>query len=158
MPRIQVQALVPASPEAVYEHVTAFAVSGRTGRRALEEKYGRLVGRDGDTYTFREETKEDTEEGVTWSCTFNPPTRRVMQAPGSRWADRVDWFEPWEEGTLWTVMWEGNPRGFRVFTQWLGFLLWGKKRAYAGIMRPVVRHFEEVSGNQPGSVQNSTNP
>ena len=144
MPRIQVQAIVPASPEAVYEHVTAFAVTGRTGRRALEERYGRLVGRDGDTYTF----KEDTEEGITWRCNFQPPTRRVMQAPGSQWADRVDWFEPWGEGTLWTVLWGGNVRGFRVFTQWLGFQLRGKKRAYAEVVRPVVRHFEEVSRNQ----------
>ncbi len=144
MPRIQVQAIVPASPEAVYEHVTAFAVTGRTGRRALEERYGRLVGRDGDTYTF----KEDTEEGITWRCTFQPPTQRVMQAPGSQWSDRIDWFYPWGEGTLWTVIWEGNARGLRVFTQWLGFQLKGKKRAYAQVVGPVVRHFEEVSRNQ----------
>ena len=108
MPRIQVQAIVPASPEAVYEHVTAFAVAGRTGRRTLEEKYGRLVGRDGDTYTF----KEDTKEGVNWRCTFHPPTQRVMQAPGTTWVDRIDWFYPWGEGTIWTVVWQGNVRAF----------------------------------------------
>ena len=145
MPRIQLQALIPASPEAVYEHVTAFAVTGRTGRRALEQKYGRLVGRDGDTYTF----KEDTEAGVTWRCTFRPPTQRVMQAPGTKWADRIDWFQPWEEGTLWTVMWAGNARGVQVFTQWLGFQLRGKRRVYAQVVGPVVRHFEEVNRRQP---------
>ena len=148
MPRIQVQAIVPASPEAVFEHVTAFAVTGRTGRRALEEKYGRLVGRDGDTYTFKEETKEDAEEGVTWRCTFTPPTQRVMQAPGSQWADRIDWFHPWEEGTLWTVLWEGKGRGVRVFTQWLGFQFRGKRRTYAEVIIPVVRHFEELNRRQ----------
>ena len=148
MPRIQIQALVPASPEAVYEHVTAFVVTGRTGRRALEEKYGRLVGRDGDTYTFTEDTKEETAEGITWRCTFQPPTQRVMQAPGSQWADRIDWFEPWGEGTVWTIVWEGNARGVRVFTQWLGFQLRGKRRAYAEVVRPVVMHFEEANRHQ----------
>ena len=142
--RIQLQALIPASPEAVYEHVTAFAVTGRTGRRALEEKYGRLVGRDGDTYQFQ----EDTEESVTWHCTFQPPTQRVMRAPGTGWADRIDWFAPWGEGTLWTVAWEGKVRGLRVFTQWLGFQLSGKRRTYAELVRPVVNHFEEVSRPQ----------
>ena len=141
MTRIQLRALIPASPEVVYEHVTAFSV---TGRRALEKKYGRLVGRDGDTYTF----KEDTEEGVTWRSTFQPPTQRVMRAPGTRWADRIDLFEPLGEGTIWTVMWEGNARGVRVFTQWLGFQLRGKKRAYAKVVRPVVMHFEEVNRHQ----------
>ena len=144
MPRIRLQALVPASPEAVYEHVTAFAVTGRTGRRALEERYGRLVGRDGDTYTF----KEETQEGVTWRCTFQPPTRRVMQAPDSTWADRIDLFEPREEGTLWTVMWESNARGLRVFTEWLGFRLKGKLGAYAEVVTPVVRHFQQANRRQ----------
>ena len=144
MPGIQIRPLVPASPEVVYEHVTGYAVTGRTGRRALEEKYGRLVGRDGDTYTF----KEDTEEGVTWHCTFQPPTKRVMQAPGTGWADRIDWFGPWEGGTLWTVIWEGNARGLRVFTQWLGFQLRGKKRTYAEVVRPVLGHFEELNRRQ----------
>ena len=144
MPRIQVQALVPASREVVYEHVTAFAVTGRTGRRALEEKYGRLVGRDGDTYTF----KEGTQEGITWRCTFQPPAQRVMRSPGTTWFDRIDWFEPWEEGTLWTIVWEGNARGVRVFTQWLGFQLKGKRRAYDQVVRPVVSHFEEVNRRQ----------
>ena len=142
MPRIQVQAIVPASPEAVYEHVTA--VAGRTGRRTLEEKYGRLVGRDGDTYTF----KEDTKEGVNWRCTFHPPTQRVMQAPGTTWVDRIDWFYPWGEGTIWTVVWQGNVRGIRVFTQWLGFQLRGKRRAYAEVVSPVVKHFEEINRRQ----------
>ena len=148
MPRIQVQAIIPASPESVYEHVTAFAVTGRTGRRALEEKYGRLVGRDGDTYTFKEAAREDTEEGVTWHCIFQPPTRRVMQAPATPWADRTDWFSPWGEGTLWTVVWEGNARGIRLFAQWLGFQIRGKKRAHADIVRPVVGHFEEINQRQ----------
>lgn len=141
MPRIQVQTIIPASPEAVFEHVTAFAVNERTGRRALEEKYGRLVGRDGETYTFQ----EDTEEAVTWHCTFLPPTQRVMKAPGTAWADRIDWFQPWGEGTVWTVIWEGNAQGFRVFAQWLGFQLRGKRRAQVEIVAPVVRHFEALN-------------
>ena len=151
MPRIQIQAVIPASPEAVYEHVTAFAVNGRTGRRALEERYGRLVGRDGDTYKFQwdpKEETEDTEQGVTWHCTFQPPTWRLMQAPGSNWADRTDWFEPRGEETLWTIMWVGKAQGFRVFAQWLLFQFQGKRRAYAEVVLPVVRHFKEASRRQ----------
>ena len=108
------------------------------------EKYGRLVGRDGETYTF----KEDTKEGVTWHCTFLPPTQRVMKAPGTAWADRIDWFKPCEEGTIWTVLWQGNARGVRVFTQWLGFQIRGKKRAFAEVLNPVVRHFEALNESE----------
>lgn len=144
--------MVPASPEAVFEHVTAFAVTGRTGRRALEEKYGRLVGRDGDTYTFHEDTKKDTlealKEGVTWRCTFNPPNRRIMEALDSKWADRTDWFQPSGEGTLWTVVWVGKIQGVRILTQWLTFQLRDKRQVYAEMVRPVVEHFEEVNRRQ----------
>ena len=148
MPRIQIQAIIPGSPDAVYEHVTAFAVTGRTGRRALEERYGRLVGRDGDTYIFQEDPREGSEEGVTWNCTFQPPTQRFMQAQGTSWADRIDWFEAWGEGTLWTVVWQSHAQGVRVFIHWLGFQLGGKKRAYAEVVRPVVGHFEEINSRQ----------
>ena len=148
--------MVPASPEAVYEHVTGFAVTGRTGRRALEEKYGRLVGRDGDTYSFQDTArkdgpnapKDDSPEGVIWRCTFDPPKRRIMEALDAKWADRTDWFEPWEEGTLWTVVWVGKSTGFRIFAQWLLFQLKGKRQAIAEVVRPVVAHFEEVNGRQ----------
>lgn len=156
MPMIQLKTIVPASPEAVYEYVTAYAITGRTGRRALEEKYGRLVGRDGDTYSFQDTAskdkpnapKDDSPEGVIWRCTFDPPNRRIMEALDPKWADRTDWFEPWDEGTLWTIVWVGKSRGFRTLAQWLLFQVKGKRQATAGVVRPVVAHFEEVNARQ----------
>ena len=89
MPRLQLRALVPGDLEEVWEHVTACSATGRVNRRALVEKYGRLVAQDGDSYTFRDES----ENGVTWRCTFDRPNRRLMEDQDSRWSDRNDYFQ-----------------------------------------------------------------
>ena len=141
MPIIRIQAFVPGSPEAVFEHVTSFAATGRTNRRTLEEKYGKLVARDGDAYTF----KDDSEEAASWSCTFQAPPHRVMRALDSKWADRFDWFQPSGDGTLWTIVWDTKVTGIRALTQGLGYRLAGKRRMYAQVFEPVVRHFQQQS-------------
>ena len=141
---IRIQAFVSGSPEAVYEHVTAYAATGRTNRRTLEERYGKLVARDGDVYTF----KGDSEEAVSWSCAFQAPTQRVMRALDSKWADRFDWFEPSGNGTLWTIVWETKVTGLRALTQGLGYHLAGKRKMYAQVVEPVIRHFQQESGGQ----------
>ena len=139
MPIIKFQTVVQGKIEQVYEHVTGFAATGRFNQKALEEKHGPLLEREGDTYIFR----EDSEDGVTWRCAYDPPRQRIMRAQESNWADRIDLFEPRQEGTLWTVIWEPKARGFRAYTQWLGFRLRGKRQVYQEVILPVVRHFEE---------------
>lgn len=139
MPIIKFQTLVPGSPEQVFGYVTGFAASGRFIRKAVEGKHGRLVGQEGGIYTF----EDDTGDGSTWHCTFDPPHRRVMRAPDAKWADRTDIFEPAGDGTLWTVVWEPKAKGLRTYTQWLSFQLRGKRRVYQGVVLPVLRHFQE---------------
>lgn len=139
MSNIQFQTLVPGTPEQVYEYVTSFPVSGRYNQRSLEESYGRLIEQEGNTYTFQ----DDTEDEVKWVCTFDPPLRRTMRAQESKWADRLDWFQPSADGTLWTVVWEPKATGIRAITQWLGSKLRGNSQIYQNVVVPVVRHFQE---------------
>ena len=141
MPNIKIQTLVPGIPERVFEYVTAFAVSGRVNRKALEDRHGRLLEQEGHTYTFQ----DDTAASITWQCTFEPPRLRIMRALESTWADRIDIFEPSPEGTLWTIVWEPKATGIRAYTQWLGFKLRGKQQVYQEVITPVVRHFQEPS-------------
>ena len=142
MPIIKFQTVVPGSLERVYEYVTAFSTSGRTNHRALEEKHGKLVSRDGDSYIFQ----DDADDQLTWVCTFEPPHNRTMRAPESKWADRIDLFETSGEGTLWSVVWESKTTGIRSYTQWLSFHLRGKRQAYQSVILPVLRHFQEGGG------------
>ena len=109
MPSIKFQIQLPASPERVYEHVTGFTPGGTFNRRALEEKYGRLLEHEEPDYTF----EDAGDEKVVWRCSFYPPHQRIMRALESKWADRIDWFQPSGEGTLWTVAWEPKAAGFR---------------------------------------------
>ena len=139
MPKIKFQAAVSGTVEQVYQHVTGFATTGRFNQKALEERHGRLLEQEGNTYTFR----EDSADAVTWRCAYDPPHQRIMRAQESKWADRIDQFEARQQGTLWTVIWEPKARGIRAYTQWLGFRLRAKKRVYQEVMMTVVRHFEE---------------
>ena len=145
MPIIKYQAVVPGVLEQVFEYVTGFSATGSVNRRALEEKHGRLIKQEGDTYTFQDNTVDET----LWQCTFDPPERRVMRAPESRWADRIDLFQTSADGTLWTVVWEPKVTGIRSYTQWLMFQLRGKSRVYQSIIMPVVRHFQEGPTRRP---------
>ncbi len=137
MPSIRFQVQVPASPERVFEHVTRFPAAGPPSRRTLEDKYGRLVGQDGQDYTFLDKA----DENVRWRCTFDPPRHCAMRAPESTWADRSDWFEPSGDGTLWTVAWDTKTRGIRSLIQWMIFQKTGKRQTYEQIVAPVLRHF-----------------
>ena len=141
MPNIQFQTVVHGTPEQVYEYVTSFPVSGRYNQKTLEESYGHLIEHEGDTYTFQDETEDE----VKWVCTFDPPRLRTMRSQDSKWADRLDWFEPFSGGTLWTAVWEPKATGFQAYVQWLGFKLRGKKQIYQTAVVPVVRHFQEVN-------------
>ena len=145
MPVIKYQTQVPASPEQVYEHVTGYSATGAVSRRGLEQKHGRLLEQDGDTYTF----EDAGDEKVIWRCTFNPPHQRTMRALESKWADRIDWFQPSGDGTLWTVVWEPKAVGFRSYTQWLAAKLTGKSKIYNEAIAPVLRHFQEPQEPPP---------
>ena len=150
MPNIGFQVQVPASPEQVFEYITRFPVSGRPSRRTLEDRYGRLLEQDGNDYTFQ----DDTNEELRWRCTFDPPRQRVMRILESNWADRIDFFEPSEDGTIWTIVWELKTQGIRSYTQWLTFQLTGKRRTYEQVVAPVLRHF----GQAEAAPTNSTGP
>lgn len=141
MPRLQLQALIPGDLEEVWEHVTACSATGRVNRRALREKYGRLVAQDGDCYTFREEGREEGENGLTWRYTFDRPNRRLMEAQDSQWSDRWDYFQTVSGGTLWTIIWEPKGGGLRTYAQWLGFQWRTKGGIYREAIRPVLSHF-----------------
>ena len=143
MTNIGYQVQVPASPEEVFEHVTRFPVDGPPRRSVLEERYGTLLERDGDDYTFQDEANEE----LRWQCTFDPPRQRIMRIPESNWADRIDSFEPTEAGTFWTIVWELKTTGFRAYTQWLSFQLTGKRRTYYQVVAPVLQHFTRTDAS-----------
>ena len=147
MPNIGFQVRVPATPGQVFEHLTSYPVAGHPSRRVLEDKYGKLLEQDGQDYTFQ----DDTNEELRWQCTFEPPRQRVMRILESNWADRLDFFESSEDGTIWTVVWELKTQGFRAYTQWLTFQLTGKRRTYEQIVAPVLRHFSQAEGAPPDS-------
>jgi hypothetical protein len=142
MPKLKFRSLVPANVDQVYEHVTAFPVSGQADEKALESKYGRLLERDDNTFTFQ----ENTEPGMRWQCTFQPPKLRTMRALDSSWSDRIDEFEPDQGGTKWTITWEPKGRGLAAYTQWLAFQLKDKQRVYGLIVLPVLQHFQRDEG------------
>ena len=142
MPSIRFRVQVPASPEQVFEHVTSFPAAGPPSRRTLEGKYGRLVGQDGQDYTFL----DNSDENVRWRCTFDPPRHCAMRSPESTWADRLDWFEPSGDGTIWTVAWETKTRGIRSLIQWLIFQKTGKRQTYDQVVAPVLRRFAPTPG------------
>ena len=54
MPNIKFETRLPAAPDHVFEHITSFPADGRLNQAALEKAYGRLVERDGDTFTFED--------------------------------------------------------------------------------------------------------
>jgi hypothetical protein len=147
MPNIGFQVQVPASPEQVFEYVTRFPVTGRPSRSVLEDRYGRLLEQDGQDYTFQ----DDANEELRWRCTFDPPRQRVMRLPETNWADRLDWFETSELGTVWTILWELKTTGMRSYTQWLTFQLTGKRRTYHQVVAPVLQHFGQAAAPPPVS-------
>ena len=137
MPAVSISYFVPGSPAEVYEFVTGYPVSGEPGAAVLEEKYGKLLRRGADTFTFL----EDLGAGVQWECSFDPPRSRSMRALQSGWSDRYDNFEPQTGGTLWTVTWELKARGISSLIQRLTFILLTRRRFSDRVAAPVITHF-----------------
>jgi hypothetical protein len=148
MRTLKLSSFVPAEPVLVFEYVTAFPPDGEIPWPALEQKYGRFLRREGDTFNFL----EDIGGGIQWQCVFDPPRQREMRAVDSTWSDRIDSFEDMEGGTLWTITWQLKARGPAVLTQWLAFQLKVRRQVLANVIGPVVRHFRE-SGCTIGGVR-----
>ncbi len=139
---LRISNLVPGDPEQVFRYVTAFPQDGEFDQKTMEEKYGQLLERSGNKFTFL----ENIGGGIKWECTFDPPNLRVMRAVDSTWSDRFDVFEPTEDGTLWTITWELKVTGLAVITQWLGFHLRAKSQVRDKMVTPVVSHFQHANG------------
>ncbi len=137
---LKIRTQIPATPPQVFEYVTAFPPDGQVNQQALENKYGRLLEQEGNTYTFL----ESIGGGMTWRCTFEPPSHRAMRTVGSTWSDRLDWFEPAPEGTTWTVAWEPKVSGNAVYIKWLFFHLWDKRRVRTRLITPVSMHVHRL--------------
>ncbi len=141
MPKITITALVPADPASVFAHVTAFPVHGEPDTRLLEDKYGILEARDGLAFTFRNNSRPNTDARLLY--TFHPPHQRDMKHLDSDWADRTDTFRPLEGGTDWTIVWEPKSKGAPLLVRWLFFRWKDRQRLYNQIMQPVIDHFEK---------------
>ena len=140
MPTYKFQIPVHGPLEQVYEYVTSFTDGGPVNQKVLEEKHGRLIEQEGETYIFKGASDDDP----TWRCTYDPPRQRVMRAQESKWADRIDLFEAaGDDSTLWTVAWEPKATGIQAYTQWLGYHIRGKTHLYAEVILPVIVHFQE---------------
>ena len=139
MPVFKIEAYVPASPEQVFSHVTAFPARGEPNTRALEERYGQLLSREGDSYTFQDKATAENQ----WQCAFEPPRRRVMRSVASTWADRIDIFEPSGEGTHWTLLWEPKTRGAPALFKSLFFRFKDRKELHARLVQPVLDQFRQ---------------
>ncbi len=137
---LKIRTQIPATPPQVFEYVTAFSSDGQVNQQALENKYGRLLEQEGHTYTFL----ESIGGGITWRCTFEPPSHRAMRTVGSTWSDRLDWFEPAPGGTTWSVAWEPKASGKAVYIKWLFFHLWDKRRVRTRLIIPVLLHFHRL--------------
>ena len=135
---LEISSFIPGEPDQVFEHVTAFGLDGEIDQTAMEQKYGRFLEREGNTFKFL----EDVGGGINWECVFDPPRQRVMKAIDSTWSDRVDRFEGAEGGTLWTLTWKLKSRGPSVFIQWLVFHLKAKPQVRAKMIQPVISHFK----------------
>ncbi len=137
---LKIRTQIPATPPQVFEYVTAFSSDGQVNQQALENKYGRLLEQEGNTYTFL----ESIGGGITWRITFEPPNHRAMRTVGSTWSDRLDWFEPAPGGTTWSVAWEPKASGKAVYIKWLFFHLWDKRRVRTRLIIPVLLHFHRL--------------
>ena len=146
MARLTSSTFIPAPLEEVFQHVTAFGKDGPVDDAAFQEKHGNVLSRHGDVFMTQEEDRGDGNEvavRIRWKCTFEYPTRRVMEALDSSWADRVDQFRPASGGTVWRLYWDTHIGGLKGMAQYLVFLLVGSRRLRHNIVDPVKEHFEE---------------
>ena len=139
MPDISLTAHVPGDSKSVFAYVTAFPSNGNPDLRSLEDKYGSLEEQEGLTYIFR----DNTSAGIRWRYTFDPPHTRETIDLDSNWSDRFDVFEPWGDGTRWTITWEPKSRGAPFLLRWLFFRWKDRERLHSEIVQPVIDHFEK---------------
>ena len=122
----------------MYRKVTVIDPKGPPDEAAMAQKYGRLVQHIDDVYIF----EEPSQDHLQWRVTFEPPTRRHMEAVDLRWSDRVDTFEATSgQDTRWTITWHTKARGVTGPLQGLLFSLSGKRRALRQIVEPVLAAF-----------------
>ncbi|MBI4298825.1 MAG: hypothetical protein HY666_03600 [Chloroflexi bacterium] len=145
MARLTLSYFIKASPEEVYEFVTAFGKDGPVNQETFDKRYGKLMSREGDAFIVKEEISRGGEsEHVVWRCTFRYPQHRLMEAVDSLWADRLDQFRTARSGTYWRIQWRTKTGGIRGVLQYLFFRLIGYREPRRNIIKPVQRHFEET--------------
>jgi hypothetical protein len=151
MVRLSISILVPAPVEKVYEHVTAFGRDGPVDEERFQHQYSEDIRRTADGYVYTEDIRrypDDPEDVITWLCSFDYPSRRVMTAVDSDWSHRRDYFEPIADATRWTVQWSTRGNLAHGLIQYLFFKLKRSKAIGREMMEPVRHHFE--AGGAPG--------
>ena len=138
MQTLRVSNLISGDQPAVYEYVTAFPTQGEPDTKTMEQKYGQFLGRENNTYTFL----ENIGGGTKWECVFDPPARRIMRAPGTKWSDRTDWFEVVEGGTLWTIHWQLKSQSPAAYIQAIMFHLRGHGAEIRAVPWPRKQHLQ----------------
>ena len=142
MPRLKIATYIKEKPERVFERVTSFGKNGVLEKESFEEKCGRIERQEKSVVFTNEMASESKEATVNWKCSFEYPNMRMMEAPGTMWADRKDTFVAWDNGTRWTVEWTTRIGGFRGFIQSLYFRLRGKRKYHENVVKPVLEHFK----------------
>ena len=146
MARLNLSALIPAPPEDVYQYVTGYGKDGPLPD-SFQAQYGKLVSNNDNVYVTEEledsdEEGEESGEKITWNTTFEYPSRRVMEAVDSSWANRVDLFRPVRNGTRWTISWDPRVGGIRGVAQYVAFRLAVHRRFRRSVIDPVRAHFD----------------
>jgi hypothetical protein len=137
--------VVPAPVAKVYEHVTAYGPEGPVNEEQFRQRYSEDIRHTTEGYVYTEDVRrypDDPAEIITWRCTFEYPSSRIMTALDSDWSDRRDVFEPLADATRWTVRWSTHGSLIHGLFQLLFFRLTRGKRLKRTILDPVVRHFE----------------
>ena len=145
MARLRVAATISAPLEDVYRFVTAYGPEGPVSEELFAEKNGDIIGHDGAAIL----TREDGPGGaLDWSCTFEYPESRMMQAVDSNWSDREDRFRLTAGGTRWVVTFLTTRSGLLGFMQWVVFRVATSRRVRRVVVKPVVAHFHDGAGRE----------
>ena len=145
MPKLKVSAVIKAPPEKVFEYVTAFGKDGPIDEQAFQERNGKVQSREESVFLTQEEEGPGKDRLINWRCTFNYPTLRVKEARDSLWADRIDYFEPVNGGTRWSVEWRSKMGFITALVQFIIFKLRAQKIYRSQILQPTIDHFHGKS-------------